>query len=265
MLEDALQLAERGSSRLTRARVNRSMDLCSAASESEESAAWRSCAKSLAEMEQLSAKDELFAATAFLADSLGVATAGRMRFRTTTQALEAVQEHSRLSNRGAQRRIGTGPVELGEIDEAARIAEEAVATTAKDDLATVASTLMVRGRVREAQGRTEEAEADLREAVAVISKTDYNAWEEHLALAEFLFRQGRTEDATAPEAAAFAAWRIRFWARFAAPALYPERRSCRRGAIAEARNRRRVSSGRPPAPARGPRPHRSSSGLPWPT
>jgi hypothetical protein len=96
-------------------------------------------------------------------------------------------------------------MELGDIEEAARIAEEAVATTAKDDTATVASTLMVRGRVREAQGRLAEAEADLREALAVISKTDYQGWEENLALAEFLLRQGRIEDAAAPEASVLAA------------------------------------------------------------
>ena len=53
---------------------------------------------------------------------------------------------------------------------------------------------MVLGLVREAQGRLDEAESLLREAVQVMGRTDFGALEEHLSLAEFLLRRGRTDE-----------------------------------------------------------------------
>ena len=66
-----------------------------------------------------------------------------------------------------------------------------------DDWASVASTKMVLGLVRARQGRTSEAEALLREAVAVMERTDYVAerWQQYLALSKFLVAHGRRDEA----------------------------------------------------------------------
>ena len=73
---------------------------------------------------------------------------------------------------------------------AAAHAEDAVRLAVKDDWATVASTGMVLGLVREAQGRLDEAEPLLREAVEVHGRTSFRAQEVELSLAEFLLRRG---------------------------------------------------------------------------
>jgi tetratricopeptide (TPR) repeat protein len=83
----------------------------------------------------------------------------------------------------------------GKIDEAAVLAEEAVDETAKDDWATVASTAMVLGQVREAQGRLSEAEELLRRAVGIVAETEYPGTEEYFALAELLVHTSRAEEA----------------------------------------------------------------------
>ena len=66
--------------------------------------------------------------------------------------------------------------------------------TGKDDWATVASTGMMHGRVREAEGKHEEAERLLRDAIEVKGRLDFSGWEEELSLAEFLLRQGRAAE-----------------------------------------------------------------------
>ncbi|MGI8929219.1 MAG: AAA family ATPase [Candidatus Limnocylindrales bacterium] len=83
---------------------------------------------------------------------------------------------------------------MGDIVGAEQHAEEAVRLTGKVDWATVASTAMVLGLVRTAQGRVEEAERLLRDALAVIRGTDFNPWEEEIGLAELLLRAGRTAE-----------------------------------------------------------------------
>jgi len=94
----------------------------------------------------------------------------------------------------AQRYIAEMLVELGEISEASRIAEAAAVEVSPEDFATVASLSMVLGRVREAQGRVEEAEALLNKGMALFGAAEYNPWEYELALAEFMLRQGRGDE-----------------------------------------------------------------------
>jgi tetratricopeptide (TPR) repeat protein len=84
----------------------------------------------------------------------------------------------------------------GDVAGAALHAERAVEVVATDDWASVASTRSALGRVREAQGRFEEAERLLTDAVAVIERTDYvgTYWEYQSALANFLLRRGRVAE-----------------------------------------------------------------------
>jgi len=83
---------------------------------------------------------------------------------------------------------------MGDVPAAAEHAEEGVRLAGKDDWATVAATGMALGLVREAQGRLEEAEKLLREALDVMERVDFNPWEEEIAMAEFLLRNGRTAE-----------------------------------------------------------------------
>lgn len=88
-------------------------------------------------------------------------------------------------------------LQLGDLAGAAAHAEAGVQVVAADDYASVAHTKMVLGSVRAQQGRTSEGETLLRDAVAVIERTDYVAerWEQYLSLTEFLIGQGRQEEA----------------------------------------------------------------------
>lgn len=85
---------------------------------------------------------------------------------------------------------------LGDIAGAELHASRAVEIVMPEDWASIASTHSALGRVREAQGRFEEAEQLLTEAVEVIERTDYVAlyWQCQSALANFLLRQGRVAE-----------------------------------------------------------------------
>ncbi|MDQ2934520.1 MAG: tetratricopeptide repeat protein [Chloroflexota bacterium] len=84
----------------------------------------------------------------------------------------------------------------GDIAGAEQHASRAAEIVLPEDWATVASTHSALGRVREAQGRFEEAERLLAEAVEVIERTDYVAlyWQYQAPLANFLLRQGRVAE-----------------------------------------------------------------------
>jgi class 3 adenylate cyclase/tetratricopeptide (TPR) repeat protein len=96
-----------------------------------------------------------------------------------------------------ERDLADALLELGDRASAAAHAEAGVEVVAADDYASVANTKMVLGRVRLRQGRATEGETLLRDAVAVVERTDYVAerWEQYLALTEFLIGQGRQEEA----------------------------------------------------------------------
>ncbi|HYM50005.1 MAG TPA: AAA family ATPase [Candidatus Limnocylindrales bacterium] len=96
-----------------------------------------------------------------------------------------------------ERNLAYARLAVGDLSGAATHAEAGVKVVGADDWASVASTAMVMGQVRAAQGRAQEAEALLRRAIDVFERTDYRTerWEIYLALAEFLVAQGRAGEA----------------------------------------------------------------------
>ena len=99
----------------------------------------------------------------------------------------------------AQRTLAEIVLAQGRVEEAERWALSAVETVGMQDMLSRSNVRMVLGLVRAAQGRDAEAELLLREAVDVLSETDFrNAEPEPLAaLAAFLRERGREEDAAA--------------------------------------------------------------------
>jgi tetratricopeptide (TPR) repeat protein len=123
----------------------------------------------------------------------------------TERAIELLEE---VGHTGAlpeaERVLAEALLELGRIEDAERHALRAAEVVAPGDVGTIATTRTALGRVRDAQGRDPEAERLLRDAIEVIDRTQYrsNSWEEYLALAEFLARRGREEEAEAAFATA---------------------------------------------------------------
>jgi tetratricopeptide (TPR) repeat protein len=192
-LSEARQLAARGSSRLTRARVDRAFGgfLAYSTSGTEAEELLRAAAITL---EEFGDREEQYIALIQLGDIEAVRDRWPEALAIYQRSLEPVREHVGYLPE-AKRRIAEALLALGKISEAARHAEEAVAITGKDDWATISTTAMTLGKVRAAEGRSEEAERLLRKAIEVIGRTDYAAWESELALAEFLLRRGRTAEA----------------------------------------------------------------------
>jgi class 3 adenylate cyclase/tetratricopeptide (TPR) repeat protein len=116
---------------------------------------------------------------------------------------EAIRVLKPLQDRGAlcesQRGLAEVLIRKGHIDEAERLALEAVETVAPQDLSSQSTTTMTLGMVRAAQGRDAEAEALLRESLALIESSGFRGLEGLVVtrLAEFLSAQGR-EDEAAP-------------------------------------------------------------------
>jgi ATP/maltotriose-dependent transcriptional regulator MalT len=88
-------------------------------------------------------------------------------------------------------------IRKGKLDEAERLAVEATMTVGDDDLSSRATTTMTLGLVRAAQGRDEDAEALLLEALALVEHTGFRGLEAWITtrLEEFLRERGREEDA----------------------------------------------------------------------
>ena len=97
----------------------------------------------------------------------------------------------------AQRTLAEIVLAKGRVEEAERWALSAVETAGMQDMMSRSNVRMVLGLVRAAQGRDEEAELLLREALAVLAETDFrNSEPEPLtALARFLRERGRDEEA----------------------------------------------------------------------
>ena len=83
------------------------------------------------------------------------------------------------------------------MDEAERYAEAALDTVGPQDMSSMASTRSTLARVRGAQGRFEDAEKLLREAVDIIDETEYCAFgsETLQTLAQLLRDRGREDEA----------------------------------------------------------------------
>ncbi len=193
LVEEARALAAGGSSRLTRARVGRTYGTVLCASGKVEEGT-RALLDSAVVLEEFGDRDEAYTAYQWLGDV-------DRRLGNLDQAM-TYYEHAKslvLEHAGflpeVHRRMAQTLIAMGDIDAAAEHAENAAAITGRDDWATVASTRMVLGMVREAQGQIDDAERLLREAAEVVARLDFNPWEEELALAEFLLRRGRTDEA----------------------------------------------------------------------
>jgi class 3 adenylate cyclase/tetratricopeptide (TPR) repeat protein len=93
----------------------------------------------------------------------------------------------------AERTLAEALLAMGDHDGAEPHALRAVEMRLPDDTFTVASTTMVLGRVRDAQGRGDEAKALLQNAIGIIETTDYRTqlWFFYLPMAEFYLRRGR--------------------------------------------------------------------------
>jgi class 3 adenylate cyclase/tetratricopeptide (TPR) repeat protein len=91
--------------------------------------------------------------------------------RDSVSRLRAAQDTGFLVE--AERQLAETLVRAGKIAEAERVAEHARRTVGREDIWSRASTLHALGIVRAAQGRTDEAEMLLREALAVVEPTMY--------------------------------------------------------------------------------------------
>jgi predicted ATPase len=123
---------------------------------------------------------------------------------------EAVRILTRIGDRGrlceAQRQLAQTLVVQGKLDEAERLALQALKTVGPEDRLSVWTTQMALGVVRAAQGRDGEAEQLLRDSVDAFVETGYRFAElEALGhLARFLRDRGRDDEAAGYEERAFA-------------------------------------------------------------
>jgi tetratricopeptide (TPR) repeat protein len=116
-------------------------------------------------------------------------------------ARQAIRMLSPLGDRGylceSQRILAEILVRRDKVDEAERYALEAIQTVGPQDVTSLATTQMALGLVRAAQGRDEEAEALLREAVHRASSLapEWITTATARRLSEFLRARGRSEEA----------------------------------------------------------------------
>ncbi|HEX6762964.1 MAG TPA: AAA family ATPase [Gaiellaceae bacterium] len=129
----------------------------------------------------------------------GLAVQAESEFRDAARVFAANEDHGRLAE--AHRALAEALVALGRTDEADRFATAARSEVSEHDLTSHRSTISTLGVVRAAQGRDAEAEALLREGLALLEGTDYLLLEAEarVALARFLRARGRLDDAAAIE------------------------------------------------------------------
>jgi len=122
------------------------------------------------------------------------------RFRDAIRILKPLEDRGTLCE--SQRGLAQVLVSLKKIDEAERYALEARETVGPHDTISRATTRMALGIVRAAQGRDEEAELLLREAIAVVDGKPLRLIRRELvaALARFLREQDRIDEAEEYEA-----------------------------------------------------------------
>ena len=130
----------------------------------------------------------------------GDLVAADRRFRDAIRILKPLEDRGTLCE--SQRGLAQVLVGRGKIDEAERYAIEARETVGPHDTISRATTRMALGIVRSAQGRDEEAEALLREAVEIVSGKELYLIRREvlLALAGFLRDRDRGDEAEEYEA-----------------------------------------------------------------
>jgi class 3 adenylate cyclase/tetratricopeptide (TPR) repeat protein len=118
---------------------------------------------------------------------------------------ESIRTLAQLEDRGtlceAQRQLAEVLLAKGKVEEAEHYAEEALETVGPQDMSSRASTRYTLARVRSAQGRFDQAEKLLREAVGIIDQTEYRAFgsDSLRYLVELLRGSGRVDEAEAYE------------------------------------------------------------------
>jgi tetratricopeptide (TPR) repeat protein len=114
---------------------------------------------------------------------------------------ESIRMLKPLEDRGAlcesQRELAEVLIRRNHLDEAERVALEAIETVGEHDLSSRATTTMTLGLVRAAQGRDVEAEALLRESLAMVEETGFSGIETWVMtrLEQFLSEHDRDEEA----------------------------------------------------------------------
>ncbi len=116
---------------------------------------------------------------------------------------DAIRLLKPLEDRGtlceSQRGLAEVLIDLGRLDEAERLALEAIETVGEHDVSSRATTTMTLGLVRAAQGRDEEGERLFLEALALLEGAGFRNLELWILrrLDRFLRRRGREEEAAA--------------------------------------------------------------------
>jgi len=115
--------------------------------------------------------------------------------RDAIRMLKPLEERGTLVE--TQRTLAQVLLEQGKLDEAERYALESRKTVGPRDMSSRATTRVALGLVRAAQGRDDEAETLLREALEILDATDYHRFriEPLEALATFLRERGRPDEA----------------------------------------------------------------------
>jgi class 3 adenylate cyclase/tetratricopeptide (TPR) repeat protein len=118
-------------------------------------------------------------------------------YREAIKVLESLEDRGTLCE--SQRQLAQVLLEQGRVDEAERLALASRQTVGPQDVVSQATTRMALGLVRAVQGRDNEAEKLLREAVDAIADVEYPKVEcgSIQALVQFLRERGR-EDEAAP-------------------------------------------------------------------
>ena len=164
--------------------------------------------------EYAEAQRQLEAARALFEESGVASMLGRVLYRLAVVAWyqddldraerlsrESIRTLTPLEDRGtlceSQRRLAEVLLGKGRLDEAERYAVAARDTVGPHDMSSRATTRTTLARIRRAQGREEEAEALLREAVGIFEHTEYRVFQETALgeLAQLLRERGRDDEA----------------------------------------------------------------------
>jgi ATP/maltotriose-dependent transcriptional regulator MalT len=124
-------------------------------------------------------------------------TAERL-YRESTRILLPMGDRAFLCE--VERRLAQLLVRTGRVEEAERLALSALETVGPEDATSLITTTMALGVVRAAQGRDEEAEQLMRQAVEAAASFKLFAIEPLSTFSQFLKERGREEEAAPYEA-----------------------------------------------------------------